>query len=41
MPGGNMTFGASLRNTKMMEAIMDLKTGSDGTELDSAKHKDA
>jgi hypothetical protein len=30
MPGGNMTFGASLRNAKMhlMEAIMDLKTGN-------------
>jgi hypothetical protein len=30
MPGGNMTFGASLQNAKMhlMEAIMDLKTGN-------------
>lgn len=30
MPGGNMTFGASLENAKMhlMEAIMDLKTGN-------------
>jgi hypothetical protein len=30
MPGGNMTFGASLQNTKMhlIEAIMDLKTGN-------------
>jgi hypothetical protein len=29
MPGGNMTFGASLQNAKMhlMEAIMDLKSG--------------
>jgi len=33
MPGGNMTFGASLQNAKMhlKEAIMDLN----GTELDS------
>ena len=30
MPGGNMTFGASLQNAKMhlMEAIMDLKSGN-------------
>jgi len=30
MPGGNMTFGASLENAKMhlMEAIMDLKIGN-------------
>jgi hypothetical protein len=30
MPGGNMTFVASLQNAKMhlMEAIMDLKTGN-------------
>jgi hypothetical protein len=30
MPGGNMTFGASLENAKMhlMEVIMDLKTGN-------------
>jgi hypothetical protein len=30
MPGGNMTFGASLQNAKMhlTEAIMDLKTGN-------------
>ena len=30
MPGGNMTFGASLQNARMhlMEAIMDLKTGN-------------
>src|SRR5712691_7625306 len=30
IPGGNMTFGASLQNAKMhlMEAIMDLKTGN-------------
>jgi hypothetical protein len=30
MPGGNMTFGASIQNAKMhlMEAIMDLKTGN-------------
>jgi hypothetical protein len=30
MPGGNMTFGASLQNTKMhlTEAILDLKTGN-------------
>jgi hypothetical protein len=30
MPGGNMTFGASLQNAKMhlMEVIMDLKTGN-------------
>jgi hypothetical protein len=29
MPGGNMTFGASLQNAKMhlTEAIMDLKSG--------------
>ncbi|MFZ0515378.1 MAG: hypothetical protein WAM14_27520 [Candidatus Nitrosopolaris sp.] len=26
MPGGNMTFGASLRNAKMH--LMDLKTGN-------------
>jgi hypothetical protein len=30
MPGGNMTFGASLQNAKMhlMKAILDLKTGN-------------
>jgi hypothetical protein len=30
MPGGNMTFAASLQNAKMhlTEAIMDLKTGN-------------
>jgi len=30
MPGGNMTFGASLQNAKMhlTEAIMDLKSGN-------------
>lgn len=30
MPGGNMTFGSSLRNAKMhlTEAIMDLKSGN-------------
>jgi hypothetical protein len=30
MPGGNMTFGASLQNAKMhlIEAIMELKTGN-------------
>ena len=30
MPGGNMTFGASLQNAKMhlIEAIMDLRTGN-------------
>ena len=30
MPGGNMTFGASLQNAKMhlIEAIMDLKIGN-------------
>ena len=30
MPGGNMTFGASLQNAKMhlIEAIMDLKSGN-------------
>ena len=30
MPGGNMTFGASLQNVKMhlMEAIMNLESGN-------------
>jgi hypothetical protein len=42
MPGGNMTFGASLQNAKMhlLEAIMDLKIGNTKgamTELNMTK----